>query len=42
MAAETVRMILKHFDGEPVPVEILIPTALYRQADGKADASLAD
>ena len=42
MAAETVRMIVKQFDGEPVPAEILIPTALYRQADGKADASLAD
>ncbi len=42
MAAETVRMILRHFDGEQLPAEVLIPTALYRQADGKADSELDD
>jgi ribose transport system substrate-binding protein len=30
---ETMRAIVRHFNGEAVPKEILIPTALYRQAD---------
>ena len=30
---ETVQTILRHFRGEEVPAEILIPTALYRQGD---------
>ncbi|MFN7733321.1 MAG: substrate-binding domain-containing protein [Pirellula sp.] len=37
---ETVAAILKYLDGEDVPETILIPTELYRQADGKADPSL--
>lgn len=36
----TVQTILKYFDGEEVPKEILIPTSLYRKADGEQDASL--
>jgi ribose transport system substrate-binding protein len=30
---ETMLAIVRHFNGEKVPAEILIPTALYRQAD---------
>lgn len=37
---ETVAVILKYLDGEQVPPSILIPTQLYRQADGRADSSL--
>lgn len=37
---ETVRAIVKHFQGEHVEPEILIPTALYRQADALNDPSL--
>jgi ribose transport system substrate-binding protein len=37
LAAET---IARYFRGEPVPPEQLIPTALYRQADGRADRTL--
>jgi len=37
---ETARAIVKHFAGEPVPGEILIPTALYRQADAEKDPEL--
>jgi ribose transport system substrate-binding protein len=37
---ETAQTIFKYFDGEKVPAEQLIPTALYRQADGLKDASL--
>lgn len=37
---ETVTVILKYLDGEQVPPSILIPTQLYRQADGRADSSL--
>lgn len=40
IGAETLRAILKHFDGEKVPAEILISTALYRQADALKDGSL--
>ncbi len=36
----TVETILKYLNGETVPAELLIPTALYRRADGKNDSSL--
>jgi ribose transport system substrate-binding protein len=36
----TVEAIVKHFAGEPVPPEILIPTALYRKADAEKDPAL--
>ena len=37
---QTVQAILKHLNGEIVPKEILIDTALYRQADGQKDPAL--
>ncbi len=37
---ETVKAIVKHFAGEDVPPEILIPTALYRKADAEKDPEL--
>lgn len=37
---ETVRTIVKHFSGESVPPEMLIPTALYRKADADKDPTL--
>ena len=37
---ETMSVILKYLNGEDVPSEILIPTELYRQSDGKSDTSL--
>lgn len=37
---ETVRAIVKHFSGEKAEPQILIPTALYRKADGMKDSSL--
>jgi len=37
---ETARAIVKHFEGEDVPTEILIPTALYRKADADNDPEL--
>jgi ribose transport system substrate-binding protein len=37
---ETVRAIARYFDGEPVPPQMLIATALYRQADAAKDAEL--
>jgi ribose transport system substrate-binding protein len=37
---KTVEAIVKHFAGESVPTEILIPTALYRQADAAKDPKL--
>ena len=37
---ETARVILQYFQGEQPPPVILIPTGLYRQADGKRDPSL--
>lgn len=40
IGAETVRVIVKHFAGEPVPASILIPTGLYRQEDARKDPSL--
>lgn len=40
IGVETARAIARHFAGEAVPAEILIPTALYRQADAAKDAEL--
>jgi ribose transport system substrate-binding protein len=40
IGALTVQTILSYLDGDAVPAERLIPTALYRQADGKKDPSL--
>ena len=37
---ETARVIVQYFQGEEPPPTILIPTGLYRKADGMADASL--
>ncbi len=37
---ETVRQIVKHFAGETVPAQVLIPTALYRRADAEKDPTL--
>lgn len=36
----TLKSIVDYFTGEDVPSEQLIPTALYRQADGKSDPNL--
>jgi len=40
IGALTVRSILRYFAGEDVPAVQLIPTALYRQADGQRDERL--
>ena len=40
MGVEIVRAIIKHSKGEDVPKELLIPTSLYRKADGEKDAAL--
>ncbi len=40
MGVETARTIMKHFEGEEVPAEQLIPTYLYRKADGEKDPTL--
>ncbi|HVY69709.1 MAG TPA: sugar ABC transporter substrate-binding protein, partial [Verrucomicrobiae bacterium] len=37
---ETAEAIFKYFAGEKVPEQILIPTALYRQADAMKDPAL--
>jgi ribose transport system substrate-binding protein len=37
----TMEMILRHFDGEPVPAEVLIPSELYYQEDALRDPELA-
>ncbi|MEI6234220.1 MAG: substrate-binding domain-containing protein [Planctomycetota bacterium] len=37
---QTMQTIVNHFDGEKVPPEILIPTAIYRKADAEKDSSL--
>ncbi len=34
------QVIARYFEGEDVPAEVLIPTGLYRQADGRKDPSL--
>jgi ribose transport system substrate-binding protein len=40
MGVEVVRAFLRHSKGEELPPQMLIPTSLYRQADGKADEAL--
>ncbi|MBN1345718.1 MAG: substrate-binding domain-containing protein [Phycisphaerae bacterium] len=40
IGTKTIEAIVKHFAGEEVPKEILIPTALYRKADGLKDPEL--
>jgi ribose transport system substrate-binding protein len=37
---ETVRAIVRHFKGEALPTETLIPTALYRKADADKDPTV--
>jgi ribose transport system substrate-binding protein len=37
---EAARIIARYFDGEAVPAEVLIPTGLYRRADGMKDPAL--
>lgn len=37
---QTVQAITKYMNGDDVPAQILIPTKLYRKADGVADKSL--
>lgn len=37
---ETVRAIVRHFKGEALPTEMLIPTALYRKADADKDPTV--
>jgi ribose transport system substrate-binding protein len=37
---ETARVIARYFEGEEVPAEMLIPTGLYRRADGAKDPEL--
>jgi ribose transport system substrate-binding protein len=37
---ETAQAIIKHFEGEKVPPEVLIPTGLYRKADALKDPAL--
>jgi ribose transport system substrate-binding protein len=40
MGVEVVKAIVRHSKGEPVEPELLIPAALYRQADALKDPSL--
>jgi len=40
MGVEIVAAIIKHSKGEEVPPQTLIPTSLYRKADGEKDATL--
>jgi ribose transport system substrate-binding protein len=40
IGAETVRAFIKYMNGDDVPKEILIPTALYKKADALKDSSL--
>ena len=42
MGKLAVEMIVKYSNGETIEPEILIPTELYRQADGLKDPSLKD
>ena len=37
---QTMQIIAKHFRGEQVPKEVLIPTALYRKVDAEKDPAL--
>lgn len=40
IGAETVRAFIKYMNGDDVPKEVLIPTALYKKADALKDSSL--
>ena len=40
IGVETVRAIVRHFKGEELPTEMLIPTALYRKADADKDPTV--
>jgi ribose transport system substrate-binding protein len=40
MGVEIVRAIISHSKGEELPAQMLIPTSLYRQADGLKDPTL--
>jgi ribose transport system substrate-binding protein len=40
IGTKTMQTILAYFEGDRVPAEILIPTAVYRKADGLKDPSL--
>lgn len=40
MGVEVVRAFLRHSKGEELPQQMLIPTSLYRKADGEADTAL--
>ncbi len=40
MGRKTVEMIMKYFDGDDVPQEILIPSKLYYKADAEKDPAL--
>ena len=39
-ARQAARVIARYFEGDEVPAEMLIPTGLYRQADGIKDPAL--
>lgn len=41
MGQTTIEMIIKYFDGDDVPPEVLIPSSLYYQADAEKDPALA-
>ncbi len=40
MGIEVVRAFMRHSKGEDLPAQMLIPTSLYRKADGAADPAL--
>ena len=40
IGVQTMQAIVKHFDGEKVPADTLIPTALYRKAEADKDPTL--
>jgi len=40
MGRKTIEMIFKHFNGEAVPAELLIPSELYYQSDAEKDPVL--
>jgi ribose transport system substrate-binding protein len=40
MGVEVVNAIVRHYKGEEVPPELLIPTRLYRKADAEKDPEL--
>ena len=41
MGRTTIEMIIKHFNGEEVPREVLIPSELYYKSDAEQDPALA-